>query len=296
MTNIDLHIHTNCSDGELKPIEIIDEAIKKCIKYISITDHDSIEAYTNELFDYAKKNDIELITGVEISTRFNNIGFHVLGYNFDIHNKELNNKLKLLKNARHNYLIRVCDKLKKLGYDVHYQDLNKIDLVTKAHIARDIIQNKENESLLFKVFSHIPTVGEFIESIMNEGCLAFVEKETITPKEASWLIKNAGGKVVLAHPVCYKYENDCNDNEIIEIIKNMNADGLEAYYIYIDRNDNKINEIKKWKQFAFENQLFVTTGSDFHNFDSIHPIIGLLNENIELSSNEKKEIIKAIKK
>ena len=100
---IDLHIHSTISDGVLTPKEIIDEAVKNSIDTTSICDHDSIEAYTNELFAYAKKNNINLIKGVEISTH-DKVGVHVLGYNMDLNNQELIDTLYKLKNARHTYL------------------------------------------------------------------------------------------------------------------------------------------------------------------------------------------------
>ena len=70
---------------------------------------------------------------------------------------------------------------------------------------------------------------------MNEGCPAFVEKTSITPIEAANLIRSAGGKVVLAHPVAYSYEDNLSDKEIISLINEIKPDGIEADYIYIDR-------------------------------------------------------------
>ena len=100
----------------------------------------------------------------------------------------------------------VSQKLNELGYRVNVEKLDKIDAVTKAHIAQDIVENEENHSILMKVFGHIPKRGDFIEAIMNEGCPAYVKKQTYTPKEAVKVIRKAGGKAVLAHPICYKYE------------------------------------------------------------------------------------------
>ena len=200
---IDLHIHTVCSDGVLTPKEVIDEALTNKVSTIAICDHDTIEAYNEELFEYAKEKNIKLILGVEISTKTKKCGIHVLGYNFDLNNKELREKLYNLRNARHIYLRNVAKKLEELGYKVAVDELDKIDAVTKAHIANDVIGNKENETKLKEVFGYVPQMGEFIDTIMNEGCPAYVKKETITPKEASSLIHKAGGKVILAHPVAY---------------------------------------------------------------------------------------------
>ena len=288
---IDLHIHTNISDGALTPKEIIDEAVKNNVHTIAIADHDTIDAYTQELYDYAKEKNINLITAVEISTKINKAGIHVLGYNFDKKNKKLLKKLSLLRNARHDYLFNVTKKLNKLGYKVNIDELDKIEAVTKAHISLDVISNKENEKLLISNFGHIPSKGEFIETIMNENCPGYVKKESITPTEAAELIREANGKVILAHPVAYTYEDNLTDEEIISIIKDMKADGIESNYIYIDRNNNKINDIEKWNKYAKKLNITTTIGSDFHNFDNIHPIVGLLNEDINLSLNDINNIL-----
>lgn len=288
---IDLHMHTTCSDGALSPKEIIDQAYKNGVSVISIADHDTIEAYSEELFGYAEEKGIKLIPGVEISTRNGKAGLHVLGYNYDLKNEKLIEKLSLLRNARHNYLCDVAKKLNELGYVVNVDELDKIDAVTKAHISKDVTTNKENEKLLLEVFGHIPDKGEFIETIMNEGCPAYVEKASITPAQAAELIREAGGVVVLAHPVAYKYEDNLTEEETLKIVKDMKADGIETNYIYIDRYNNKIDEVKFWNDFAKKNGYITTIGSDFHNDDGIHPVIGLLSENVSLSIEEQKELL-----
>ena len=288
---IDLHIHSNLSDGELSPKEIIDRAVNNGVCVIAIADHDTTLAYNDELFNYAKENNIKLITAVEISTRTNKCGIHVLGYNFDINNKNFTDKLYSIRNARHIYLHDVAAKLKELSYIIDVDSLDKIDAVTKAHIALNIVENEDNKDLLLKTFGHIPSKGEFIETIMNEGCPCYVEKEAVSPKEASDLIREAGGKVVLAHPVCYKYEDGLNDDDILNLVKEMKPDGIEANYIYLDINGNKINESTHWNNFAKHHNLITTIGSDFHKNDGIHSDIGLINEDIVLNDNEINSII-----
>lgn len=291
MPTIDLHIHSNKSDGKLTPTEIIDEAKKNNIKTIAISDHDTLEAYNEELFLYAKDNNIKLIPAVEISTKTNKAGIHILGYNIDINNNKLQIKLKELRNARHDYLHNVSKKLTDLGYMVNVEELDKIEAVTKAHISEQIVKNKENEQILLKVFNHIPSKGEFIETIMNENCPAYVKKVSITPKEAADLIRESNGKVILAHPVAYTYEDNLSDAEIINIINDIQADGIESFYIYIDRTNNKINDIQKWNDYAKKLNIISTIGSDFHNFDNYHPSIGLTNEIIDLTQLEIDSLI-----
>ena len=293
---IDLHIHSNLSDGELSPKEIIDKAVNNGVNVIAIADHDTTLAYNDDLFKYAEEKNIKIIPAVEISTKFKGIEIHVLGYNFDINNKKLKDKLYYIRNARHIYLYDVSSKLKELGYIIDVNSLDKIDAVTKAHIALNIVENEDNRELLLKTFGHIPSKGEFIETILNEGCPCYVEKEAISPKEASDLIREAGGKVVLAHPVAYKYEDGLSDDDILNLVKEMKPDGIEANYVYLEKNSSKINESAHWNNFAKHHNLITTIGSDFHKNDGIHSDIGLINEDIVLNDNEINSIIDNILK
>lgn len=293
---IDLHIHTTMSDGVLTPKEVIDEASKNNIYAIAIADHDTIEAYNEELFNYAKNKNIKLINAVEISTKSKKAGIHVLGYNFDLNDKKFQEKLYKIRNVRHDYLYNVGKKLNELGYTLNVEELDKIDAVTKAHIALDVINDEKNKELLLKTFNHIPNKGEFIETIMNENCPAYVKKETITPKEAAEIIREAKGKVILAHPVAYVYEDNLTEEDILELVKDMQPDGIEANYLYVDRYDNKIDEVEKWNKFAKENNLFVTIGSDFHNKDGLRPEIGFINTEFILEDEIVDEILNNLSK
>ena len=288
---IDLHIHTNKSDGALSPKEVVEEAIKNRVSAIAIADHDTIDAYSDELFDYAEANNIILVPAVEISTKTKKCGIHVLGYNFDLNDQNFREKLEKLRNARHDYLYGVSEKLEELGYKVNVDELDKIEAVTKAHISLDVISNKENEEILMKNFGHIPNKGEFIETVMNEGCPAYVKKVTITPSEAADLIRSAGGKAVLAHPVAYSYEDGLTEEDILELVKDMKVDAIEGNYLYVDRNDMMHDDTDKWNTFAKNNNLISTIGSDFHNKDSLRPEIGFRNTNFTISREEISSIL-----
>ena len=293
---IDLHIHTTMSDGFFTPKEVIDEASKNGVSVIAIADHDTIEAYNDELFEYAKSKNVKLINAVEMSTKTKKVGIHVLGYNYDLNDEKFKERLSKIRNARHDYLHNVAKKLAELGYYINVEELDKIDAVTKAHIALDATTNPQNKEKLLAEFGHIPNKGEFIETIMNENCPAYVKKESVTPKEAAEIIREAKGKVVLAHPVAYEHEDNLTDEDILEIVKDMKPDGLEANYLYVDRNNNKFDETAKWNKFAKENNLFVTVGSDFHNKDGIRPEIGFVNTNFTLSDEKIDEILENLSK
>lgn len=291
MKQIDLHMHTNKSDGALTPKQIIDEAVKANLQTISITDHDTIDAYTDETIKYAKEQGIKLIVGVEISTKSDRCGIHVLGYNFDLNNEEFKQNLDRIRNARHDYLKAVAKKIEALNYKINVEELDKIKSVTKAHISKDIIENEENREELLKQFGHIPNKGEFIETIMNENCPAYVQKVTVTPEAAAEMIRKAGGKVVLAHPVAYANEDNMTVEEVQQLINKMKPDGIEAYYIYTNRNNEYINEIDKWLKLAKDNNLFATIGSDFHIKDGHHAEIGMRNVGVQLEEETIKKIL-----
>ena len=291
MKQIDLHMHTNKSDGALTPKQIIDEAVKANLQAISITDHDTIDAYTDETIKYAKEQGIKLIVGVEISTKSDRCGIHVLGYNFDLNNEEFKQNLDRIRNARHDYLKAVAKKIEALNYKINVEELDKIKSVTKAHISKDIIENEANKPELIKQFGHIPNKGEFIETIMNENCPAYVQKVTVTPEAAAEMIRKAGGKVVLAHPVAYANEDNMTVEEVQQLINKMKPDGIEAYYIYTNRNNEYINEIDKWLKLAKDNNLFATIGSDFHIKDGHHAEIGMRNVGVQLEEETIKKIL-----
>ena len=143
-----------------------------------------------------------------------------------------------------------------------------------------------------KNFGHIPNKGEFIEAVMNENCPAYVRKTSVTPKEAAEIIRAAGGKVVLAHPVAYAHEDKLTEEDIQKIVDSMNPDGIEANYIYVDSSNQMFNEVEKWRKFAEKNHKFVTCGSDFHNRDGIRPEIGFVNVDFSLTDEEIEEIVK----
>ena len=292
---IDLHIHTNISDGKFSPTEIIDEAARKGINTIAIADHDTIDAYTEELFEYAKSKNIEIITAVEISTKIDRCGIHVLGYNIDVNDQKFRQELYNLRNNRHIYLHDVAEKLRELGYKINEEKLDKIDAVTKAHIAQNIVDNPENTNLLISTFGYIPKRGEYIETIMNEGCPAYVKRKGISPVQAAKMIRMAGGKVVLAHPVAYEYIDNLQEEDIAKIVDEMKPDGIEANYIYITRDGKKIDDTEKWNNFAKKRNLFTTIGSDFHNKDDKRKKMGLIGD-ITLDEQTVNEIIKQLLK
>lgn len=293
---IDLHMHSTFSDGVLTPLQILQKAKENNVEILSITDHDCILAYDQEFFEKAKELQIKIVCGVEISTVWKSARIHVLGYDFDLGNENLKQTLFKLKNSRIEYLKNVSVLLEKIGYKVNTSKLLEIESVTKATIADDVVSNKENKALLEKVFGFVPSRGEFIEAVMNKGCPAYVKKNTLSPKEAGEVIKQANGKVVLAHPVCYKHEQGLSLENVLEIINEIQPFAIEANYICVSANGQIIDEVDFWKNIAKTNNLVCTIGSDFHFSNGLNPEIGLVNTALKLSEEEKNSLFESLTK
>ncbi|MEL7568915.1 MAG: PHP domain-containing protein, partial [Dehalobacterium sp.] len=117
MPGFDMHVHTTASDGSLNIKEIIQLAIKIKLEGIAITDHDTIGAL-EEAVSLGEKLCFPIIPGIELSTEHEEKEIHILGFFIDFHQSCLREKLEKLQNARIDRIVKMVDKLKKLGYDV----------------------------------------------------------------------------------------------------------------------------------------------------------------------------------
>lgn len=263
---IDLHTHTTHSDGELTPPELLAYAAEKKLAAIAITDHDTVSAYTDELFTDAKKKEIDLIPGVEISAiDEDNYRFHVLGLFINPASEDLKTALSELNKSRETYTQRVVEKLTEHGWHVALQ-VEEGQTVTKAHIADAVIADPANIEKLVRRFGYPPNRGEFIEAIMNAGQECYVVRKTAHPKEALEMIREAGGLGFIAHPVAMLYEQDIPLPELTEKIKAFGFDGIEAIYYYYNNSDGdrEIDAIDTFTKLADTLGLPVVGGSDFH--------------------------------
>ena len=124
MQKADLHIHTTESDGLLSPKEVALWACKKNLKAISITDHDTINGI-DEATSEAKKYDIIVVPGIELSTDYKGREIHVLGYYIDCHNEYLISILEKLKQSRYKRSIKMIERLNKIGINIDLTDVEK---------------------------------------------------------------------------------------------------------------------------------------------------------------------------
>ncbi len=267
---IDLHIHSkNCSDGNLFIEEIVEEAKARNIGLMSITDHDSIGCQ-KKAEALAKKNRIQYVYGVELSVSFSHpkltngklIPLDFLGYQYDINNKELKKKLQQLRKYREERAAKILEKINAEFEKEGIQNLTKNDwnairgsadgAVGRPHIAdylvkKRIVRNRQEAFDKYLVKCNVPKYPLHVE-------------------EASRLLRNAGGIVVLAHP------NDPYGISLVKLTKSLqkqadiikdsllkHIDGIECWH---SRNDAETT--KHYVNFSKKHGLIMTGGSDCH--------------------------------
>lgn len=265
MKKIDLHVHTNISDGTLTPTEVVHRAANLNLAAIAITDHDTVagvkEAKQTAIKLAKTKIEIEVISGVEISAEYKGQDIHVLGLYVDENDEALVHQLSLALAKRDERNELMAARLREDGIDIHVKDLyfgEPNTVITRAHFARYLTEHhyvKNNDS----AFSRY----------LNSNTKYYVPRTYMTPLDAITLIKNAGGIPVLAHPLLYKL--DINGvEELIAYVKSLGIEGIETIYSNNTGFDEGII-----RRYVNKYDLLMTGGSDYH---------GLNKPSIELGS------------
>lgn len=241
----DLHCHTICSDGTDTPIELIDLASQAGLSGLSITDHDTIDAYTEEVFERASKWGIALLPGVEISSEVDEVSVHVLGYGFDLENQDLRKFLESMRMRRQKRNQEILRKLEAKRMPISEEELNAFATdrtVGRPHIAQ-----------LMVLKGYVPTLRDAFEGYLKEGAPCYASGIKYHPQEVIEKIHQAKGKAVLAHPHFIK------QGEFLKRLLALKFDGLECYYARLDKALEK-----PWVRLAKQRNLIATGGSDYH--------------------------------
>ena len=264
---IDLHIHTKtCSDGNLSIEEVFQEAKRRNIDLMSITDHDSTDCQTRAMA-LAKEYGIFYITGVELNVTFQYPGskfvsLDFLGYQYDIGNQELKNKLQLIREHRE---ARARQILEKLNVEFDKEDIERFTEKDLKNI-QDSVDGTFGRPHIANYLIEKGIVRNKQEAFDKYLVKCDVAKYPLSLAEASRLIRNAGGILVHAHP------NDPNGTSLVSITGDLEKQTkiIEEYMLeYIDgvecwhsRNDAKTTA--HYIEFAKKHSLLMTGGSDCH--------------------------------
>ncbi len=242
--NADLHVHTNCSDGVLPTEELLAKAIGQKITHISITDHDNIDGYKIALQSELSKQ-IEIISGIELSCSENQREYHLLGYNFDIENKELSKHINKFRDIRIIRAKNMHNKLIGLGVNINFDDILEIAgnaPIARPHIAKAIASAGYAENF-YDAFS----------KFIGDDAPAYEPKIYFPVADGINIIHTAGGVAVLAHPANYVDENTLHN-----FIKS-GLDGIEVVHPM-----HNITQRNKYKAISRKYNILQTGGSDFH--------------------------------
>ncbi len=242
----DFHTHSNCSDGALTPTALVELAVSRGVRIMSLTDHDSLEGISEALETASRCPGFTLIPGVEMSTDIPGSEVHVLGYFVDPRDVPLQEELVRLRNSRRDRGRRMVEKLRSLGMDVTWERVQAIaagGAVGRPHVAKALLEK-----------GYIGSLQEAFGLYIGRNGPAYVERAKSTPVETVALLHRRGALPVLAHP------RDTNDLQgLLPTLKGAGLVGMEVYY-----QDYDEASIERLLAIAHSHDLVPTGGSDYH--------------------------------
>jgi len=243
MTKTDLHMHTNYSDGFHSPEKLIEKANSRDIKILSLTDHDNVNGF-DEAVNHAKKFEIEVIPGVEISTDIRDTEVHILGYFIDPKNEDLEHYLHFFRDERYKRAVRMVKKLNILGLDIKIEDVMqfaKNSAVGRPHIAQALLAKGQVKSFFEAFYKYI-----------GNHAPAYERKVHLSPQSAFKIINDAGGLSFIAHP------GNMPEILIKELI-DAGVDGIEVIH-----PSHSPEQVRYYRGIVNEYFLLECGGSDFY--------------------------------
>lgn len=274
---IDLHVHTDFSDGAMTPTEVVKRFKNLEYDMIAITDHDGVGGI-GEAMIAAEALEFKVIAGIELDTELSDellrkcgledvIGeqtrAHLLGYYLDVTNERLLSELEEIRQERYRRNVRLIEALNAQGFDISYDEV-----VTNKH--KDYVGKPDIARLMVKK-GYIKTVADAFadDGPLEKPEITAIRKKKITTEHAIELVRGAGGIAVLAHPMKLKAigrrgseEFYANLDKIVRELKLNGLKGLECYH-----TDHTAEEALKMVELAEKYHLHITEGSDFHGDD-----------------------------
>lgn len=254
MKSVDLHVHSNKSDGTLSPSDLVTLALAKGLSAFALTDHDTT-AGIDEAMEAAEKarmqgHDIEVIPGIEFSTEYEGKDVHIVGIDIDYRSEAFQKYLKDFQESRDNRNRKMCAKLSDYGVDITYEKLcaefpNSV--LTRAHYAKYMLEH-----------GAVKSMSEAFDRYIGDRAPCFLPREKVTPSQAVSLILTSGGIPILAHPILY-HMSDARLDKLVSTLKDVGLIGIEA--IYSTYNSSEERQIRK---LAKKYELHISGGSDFH--------------------------------
>ena len=282
-SEIDLHIHTDASDGTDSPEELIKKIHEAGIKIFAVTDHDTINGAVNlkKIFD---DNSLTFIKGIEFSTRIPKTGAkcHILGFNYDENHPAFQNALNAGSKLRHEKFFKRIDFLREkfniTFSDSEIENLLKIPSVGKPHLGN-----------LITAKGFAASRAEAIENFIDK-CKTGNDK--IDAELAIKSINESGGVSVWAHPLGGEREEELSEEKFHSILKDLISFGLKGLECYYSKYE--FSKCEWLAEQAKLNNLLISGGSDSHGANKNIPL-GKLNAEDKFVNQELLTIFKELK-
>lgn len=249
MLRIDLHTHSNRSDGTFEPAEVVRLAAERALDVVALTDHDTTDGLAEALATGSVVG-VEVVPGVEFSAEFDGHSVHVLCYWMDPQDAALQLELRRLREDRFRRGELMVDKLQGLGLPVGFERVRAIAgdaTIVRPHIAQAMVEA-----------GVVATEKEAFERYIGDGGPAHVAKHALDPIDAVALIDRAGGVCALAHPGMWGDQSPVP----VELIERMAAAGMRG--LEVDHPDHTPEMRERYRTLAGRLGLIATGGSDCH--------------------------------
>ncbi len=249
MRYVDLHVHSNASDGTLTPSEVVHLALQKNLAAIALSDHDTVKGVP-EAISAAEGTTLEVVPATELSCYYRNVEIHVLGLFVDYRDADFQSKLEELEQERMQRNLDMIALFQRDNISITLEELqagNPKSVITRAHFARVLVEK-----------GYCKDKNAAFDRYVGVGCPYYLPKPQITPELSLPLITKAGGIPILAHPMLYKLGYR-QVEELIQYLIPLGLKGIEAYH-----SSNNISQSDKLRSLALKYHLVVSGGSDFH--------------------------------
>ncbi|HEY7728885.1 MAG TPA: PHP domain-containing protein [Candidatus Eisenbacteria bacterium] len=243
-SRVDLHTHSNASDGSYTPARVVAMAEANGVGVLSLTDHDTLEGLP-EARERAEEAGIRLIPGVELSVSEEGVDVHLLAYGFDPNASALRAAIAGYREGRRERARKILARLKGLGIRIPLEEVEAVAggaAIGRPHVA---------ESLLRGGF--VETFDEAFLRYLGHHAPAYVPKQVVALEQCSALVRDAGGVVILAHP------GTLNRDYMIPGLARRGLDGIEVWHSKHDTHD-----VARYRGFVQLHGLLMTGGSDYH--------------------------------
>lgn len=247
---IDLHSHTTASDGTFSPAQLVDEAGRAGVRILGITDHDTFSGY-DQASPLAQHAGLELVGGIELSTKLHGHSVHLLGYFLNPASKPdgfgvFRTWIGELQASRRDRNVRLIARLQELGVNITLEEVQTRggEMTGRPHFAQLLIEK-----------GYVRNMQQAFDDYLDESAKGYVTRREPQFEEAVQQIRQAGGIASLAHPIRIR-------EEVAAILPELRAAGLNAIEAY--HSDHSPSQTALYLELAAQNGLLVTGGSDFH--------------------------------